>query len=29
MQIDPNAFIVVTDVYEIVGSGFNPRNILN
>ena len=29
LQIDPNAFIVVTDVYEIVGSGFNPRNILN
>ncbi len=28
LQIDPKAFIVVTDVYEIVGQGFNPRNIL-
>ncbi len=24
-EIDPNAFIVITDVYEVLGKGFGPR----
>ncbi len=28
-KIDPEAFIVVTDVFEIIGKGFSQRNILN
>lgn len=24
-EIDPNAFIVITDVYEVLGKGFRPR----
>ncbi len=27
-KIDPNAFVVVTNIYEIIGSGFLPRNIV-
>ena len=34
-EIDPNAFIVITDVYEVLGRGFHtrfspvPQNIIN
>jgi len=24
-QVDPDAFIVISDVYEVLGKGFRPR----
>ena len=25
-QVDPEAFVIVTDVHEALGEGFNPNN---